>query len=138
MGKDWLKISSLAPPFGAAPRAEASLCPLRERAMSKQTKPSIISALPAGSGPVACDSAIDPSLRAEEHDVIAGQYGLDTFAGEFVRTDNGQAHEIIDAIAAVVLDAQAGLNDGTRAGDIVVRTRALMKKVAAADGAADP
>ena len=70
--------------------------------------------------------------------MIAGQYGLDTFAGEFVRTDNGQAHEIIDAIAAVVLDAQAGLNDGTRAGDIVVRTRALMKKVAAADGAADP
>jgi hypothetical protein len=112
---------------------------------------------------VACDSAIDPTLRADEHDVIAGRYGLDTSAGdvaaEFVRTDNAQTHEIIDAITAVVLNAQAGLhllraqspdleeirraldhiaNTGKRAGDIVVRTRALMKKVAAADGAADP
>ena len=69
------------------------------------------------------------------------------------------AHEITDAITAVVINAQAGLhllraqspdleqvrqvlnsiaNDGKRAGDIVVRTtRALMKKVAAAGGA-DP
>ena len=66
---------------------------------------------------------------------------------------------ITDAITAVVINAQAGLqllraqspdlekvrqtlnniaNDGKRAGDIVVRTRALMNKVAAADGAADP
>jgi hypothetical protein len=29
-------------------------------------------------------------------------------------------------------------NDGKRAGDIVVRTRALMRKVAAANGASDP
>ena len=63
---------------------------------------------------------------------------------------------ITDAITAVVINAQAGLqllraqspdlevvrqalnsiaNDGKRAGDIVVRTRALMKKVAAADAA---
>ena len=66
---------------------------------------------------------------------------------------------ITDAITAVVINAQAGLqllraqspdlekvrqtlnniaNDGKRAGDIVVRTRAHMKKVAAADDAADP
>jgi len=78
---------------------------------------------------------------------------------EFVRTYHAQAHEITDAITAVMINAQAGLqllraqspdlekvrqalnsiaNDGKRAGDIVVRTRALMKKVAAADRAADP
>jgi hypothetical protein len=78
---------------------------------------------------------------------------------EFVRTYHAQAHEITDAITAVVINAQAGLqllraqspdlekvrqalnsiaNDGKRAGDIVVRTRALMKKVAATDRAADP
>jgi hypothetical protein len=66
------------------------------------------------------------------------------------------AHEITDAITAVVINAQAGLrllraqspdlekvrqalnniaNDGKRAGDIVVRLR--MNKVAA-DGAAEP
>ena len=77
---------------------------------------------------------------------------------QFVRTYYAQAHEITDAITAVVINAQAGLqllrvqspdlekvrqalnsiaNDGKRAGDIVVRTRALMKKVAAADRAAD-
>lgn len=103
-----------------------------------------------------------PTLRAKGHDVIAAQYGLDTLAGdvagEFVRTYNAQAHEIIDAITAAVINAQVGLlllraqspdlervrqalnnivNDGKRAGDIVVRTRSLMKKAAAADGAAD-
>ena len=78
---------------------------------------------------------------------------------EFVRTYHAQAHEITDAITAVVINAQAGLqllraqspdlevvrqvldniaNDGERAGDIVVRTRALMNTVVAADGAADP
>ena len=87
-----------------------------------------------------------------------GQVPLQTSA-EFVRTYNAQAHEIVDAITAVVTYAQAGLNwlraeppdleevrrvlnfianDGKRAGDIVVRTRALMKKVDAADGVADP
>ena len=79
-------------------------------------------------------------------------------SAEFVRTYNAQAHEITDAITAVVINAQAGLhllraqspdlekvrqtlnniaNDGKRAGNIVVRTLALMKKVDAADGAAD-
>ena len=78
---------------------------------------------------------------------------------EFVHTYHAQAHEITDAITAVVINAAAGLqllraqspdlekvrqalnniaNDGKRASDIVVRTRALMKKVAAADRAADP
>src|SRR6266404_3720528 len=89
------------------------LTPAQERAMSKQTEPS-----------------------------IAFVHGM-----------------ITDAITAVVINAQAGLqllraqspdlekvrqtlnniaNDGKRAGDIVVRTRAHMKKVAAADDAADP
>ena len=78
---------------------------------------------------------------------------------EFVRTYNAQAHEITNAITAVVINAETGLrllraqspdlevvrqalnriaNDGKRAGDIVVRTRSPMNKVAAADGAADP
>jgi hypothetical protein len=80
-------------------------------------------------------------------------------SAEIVRTYDAQAHEITDAITAVVLNAQAGLrslraqspdlevvrqalnniaNDGKRAGDIVVRTRALMNKVVAADVAAVP
>ena len=87
-----------------------------------------------------------------------GQVPLQTSA-EFVRTYNAQAHEITNAITAVVINAHAGLqllraqspdlevvrqalnniaNDGKRAGDIVVRTRALMNKVVAADGVADP
>ena len=87
-----------------------------------------------------------------------GQVPLQTSA-QFVRTYNTQAHEITNAITAVVINAQAGLqllrvqspdlekvrqalnsiaNDGKRAGDIVVQTRALMNKVAAADSAADP
>jgi hypothetical protein len=84
-----------------------------------------------------------------------GQVPLQTSA-QFVRTYNGQAHEITNAVTAVVINAHAVLhllraqspdleqvrqalnsiaNDGKRAGDIVVRTRALMKKVAAADAA---
>jgi hypothetical protein len=75
---------------------------------------------------------------------------------EFARIYNADAREITNAITAVVINAAAVLqllraqspdlevarqalnniaNDGKRAGDIVVRTRALMKKVAAADGA---
>ena len=75
---------------------------------------------------------------------------------EFVRTYHAQAHEITNAITAVVINAQAGLHllraqspdleqvrqalkniasDGKRAGDIVVRSRGPMKKVAAADNA---
>jgi hypothetical protein len=86
-----------------------------------------------------------------------GQVPLQT-SSQFVRIYNAQAHEIANAITAVVINAQAGLhllraqspdleevrqtlnniaNDGMRAGDIVVRTRAHMKKVAAADDAAD-
>ena len=79
-----------------------------------------------------------------------GQVPLQTSA-EFVRTYKAQAHEIVDAITAVVTNAQAGLNwlgaerpdlegvrqalngiasDGKRAAEIVVRLRALMNKVA--------
>jgi gamma-glutamyltranspeptidase len=114
--------------------------------MSKQTKPSMVFAHGA-----------DGSSFSNVGDA-KGQVPLQTSA-EFVRTYNAQAHEVTDAITAVVINAQAGLNllraqspdlekvrqalnsianDGKRAGNIVVRTRALMKKVDAADGAADP
>jgi hypothetical protein len=80
-------------------------------------------------------------------------------SAEFARTYHAHAYEITNAITAVVLHAHTGLNllraqspdlekvrqalngianGGKRAGDFVVRTRALMKTVAAADGATDP
>jgi hypothetical protein len=76
--------------------------------------------------------------------------GLSAAFPEFVCTYNAQAHEIIDAITAMIINAQAGLNflraqspnleqvqqvlnsiahEGKRAAGIVVRTRALMEKV---------
>jgi isocitrate lyase len=84
-----------------------------------------------------------------------GQVPLRTSA-EFLRIYNSQAHEIVDAIAAAVTSAQAGLNwlsteppdleevrqalnfiasDGKRAAELVVRLRALMNKVPTADAA---
>ena len=86
-----------------------------------------------------------------------GQVPLQTLA-EFVRSYHAQAHEMPDAIAAAVTNAQAGLNwlnaqpldleevrkalnsivnDGKRACEIVVRLRALMNKVPTGDGAAN-
>jgi hypothetical protein len=77
-----------------------------------------------------------------------GQVPLQTSV-EFVRTYDAQIHEIVDAIAAVVTNAEAGLNwlraqpldpeevrqalnsiasDGKRACEIVVRLRALMNE----------
>jgi hypothetical protein len=77
-----------------------------------------------------------------------GQVPLQT-SPEFVRTYHAQAHEITDAIAAAVINAQAGLiwlsaqpldleqvrkalnsivSDGQRACEIVVRLRALMNE----------
>jgi hypothetical protein len=72
-------------------------------------------------------------------------------SAELVRTYNSQAHELVDAIAAAVLGAQAGLNwlradppnlkeevrqaldhiisAGQQAAEIVVRLRALIEKV---------
>ena len=79
-----------------------------------------------------------------------GQLPLQTSA-ELVRTFNAQAHEIVDAITAVVINAEAGstwlcaeppdlegvrlaldgiASDGKRAAELVVRLRALMNKVA--------
>jgi hypothetical protein len=70
---------------------------------------------------------------------------------EFARSFKAQAHEIVDAITAVVINAEAGstwlcaeppdlegvrlaldgiASDGKRAAEIVVRLRALMNKVA--------
>ena len=87
-----------------------------------------------------------------------GQVPLPT-SMEFMRAYNAQAHEMVDAIAAAVTSAQAGLNwlradppdleevrraligiasDGKRAAKIVVQLRALMKKVPAVNGALDP
>jgi predicted lactoylglutathione lyase len=77
-------------------------------------------------------------------------------SAEFVRTYDAQTREITNAITAMLINAQAGLdllraqspdleevrqvlnciaNDSQRAGDIVFRTRSLVKKVAAAGGA---
>jgi hypothetical protein len=82
-----------------------------------------------------------------------GQVPLQTSA-EFVRTYNAQAHEIVDAITAAVVSAQAGLNwlraeppdleevrqvlnfiarDGKRAAEIVIRLQALIEEVPTAD-----
>ena len=78
---------------------------------------------------------------------------------EFVRIYNAQAHEIVDAITAAVTNAEAGLNwlcaeppdlegvrlaldgiasDGKRAAELVIRLRALIKKVPTADTAPNP
>src|SRR5215469_17891166 len=77
------------------------------------------------------------------------QVPLQTSA-EFVRSYDAQAHETIDAMAAVVMNAQAGLNwlraqpqdleeirqalnnivtNGRRAAEIVLRLRELVNKV---------
>ena len=87
-----------------------------------------------------------------------GRVPLQTSA-ESVRTYNALAHEMVDAIAAAVTGAQAGLNwlrreppdleevlqalndiasAGKRAAEIVVRLRALIKKMPTADGVAHP
>ena len=76
-------------------------------------------------------------------------------SSEFERAYNAQLHEIVDAISATVTDAQAGLNwlraeppdleevrralsgiasDSKRAAEIVIRLRALTKRVAKANG----
>jgi len=101
---------------------------------------------------------VDLTLRAERYNT---RYGLDAgdVAAEFAGTCNARAHEITDAIAAAVNNAQAGLNwlqaqpleleeirealnsivnNGKRTCEIVVGLRAHMQKVAAGDGAADP
>jgi hypothetical protein len=83
-----------------------------------------------------------------------GQVSLQTSA-EFVRTYNERVHEIVDAIAAAVINAQAGLNwlhaeppdldqvrrvlngiasDGKRASEIVARLRVHMKQMPTPDG----
>jgi hypothetical protein len=77
---------------------------------------------------------------------------------EFVGTYDAQAHHLVDAITAAVFNAEAGLNwlraeppnlenvrqaldgivsDGTRAAEIVVRLRELIKKVPTAAEAPD-
>jgi hypothetical protein len=84
---------------------------------------------------------------------LGGQVPLQTSA-EFVRTYDPQLHEIVDAIAAVVIGAQAGLNwlrtdppdleemrlalndiagNGRRAAERIIQLRALMKNVPTAN-----
>ena len=79
-------------------------------------------------------------------------------SAEFVGTYDAQAHKIVDAIAAAVCNAEAGLNwlraeppnlenvrraldaivsDGKRAAEIVVRLREHVKKVPIAEQAPD-
>jgi hypothetical protein len=85
-----------------------------------------------------------------------GQLPLQSSA-EFARSFTAQAHEIVDAITAVIINAEAGstwlcaeppdlegvrlaldgiASDGKRAAELVVRLRGLMNKTA--DGATDP
>jgi hypothetical protein len=97
-------------------------------------------------------------LRSEESVSDAkGQASLQT-GTEFVRGYNAQAHEIVDAITAAVLNAEAGLvrlraqpqdleevrcalsstvNDCRRAAEIFVRLRSLVKEMPTADGVPD-
>ena len=84
---------------------------------------------------------------------LKSQVSLQTSA-ELEHTCNVQIHEIVDAIAAAVISAQAGLNwlraeppdlervrhalnsvagDGKRAAENLARLRALMKKMPKAD-----
>jgi hypothetical protein len=102
----------------------------------------------------------DQHFFASERSVsdAKSQVPLQTSA-EFVHTYNAQAHQIVDAIAATVIDAQAGLNwlsaeppdleevrqalisiasAGNQAAETVVRLRALMNKVTTGDGVPDP
>ena len=86
-------------------------------------------------------------LYAEGYEASSGQVPLQTSA-ELVRTYNAQARQIVDAIAATVADAQAGLNwlraqplnleeveqalnnianSGKRACELVAQLRAAMK-----------
>ena len=76
-------------------------------------------------------------------------------SADFLSTYNAQTHEIVDAIAAAVTNADAGLNwlrtppldlkearrafnsiakDSKRAGQMIARLRALMNAVPTADG----
>ena len=95
------------------------------------------------------------SFRSEGHaSDTKGEASMQTSA-EFVRTYNERVHEIVDAIAAAVINAQAGLNwlhaeppdldqvrrvlngiasDGKRASEIVARLRVHMKQMPTADG----
>jgi hypothetical protein len=97
-------------------------------------------------------------LRPEESvSDASGQVPLRT-CGEFVRSYNAEAPEIVSAITAAVLNAQAGLSwlraqprdleevqlalsntvdECKRAAEIVVRLRSLMNEVPTSDGAPD-
>ena len=106
------------------------------------------------------------SLPADQHSFRSerivneakGQLPSQTSA-EFVHAYHAQSREIIDAITAVVMNSEAGLNwlhaeppdleevrrtlndivsDCKRAAEIVVRLHALMKNVPTADGTVDP
>jgi hypothetical protein len=92
-------------------------------------------------------------LKAEGYEASSGQVPLQTPV-DLVRTYNAQTHQIVDAIAATVADAQAGLNwlraeppdldevrqalisiasAGNRAAETVVRLRALIDKAPSGD-----
>jgi hypothetical protein len=89
------------------------------------------------------DRRPDRLHRTGRHRVVCGVPGVRVH-------HNAQAHEIIDAITAMIINAQAGLNflraqspdleqvqqvldsiahEGKRAAGLLVRTRALMEKV---------
>ena len=97
-------------------------------------------------------------LKAEGYEASSGQVPLQTPV-DLVRTYNAQTHQIVDAIAATVADAQAGLNwlraeppdldevrqalisiasAGNRAAETVVRLRALIAKAPSGDWIHNP
>ena len=96
--------------------------------------------------------------KAEGYEALSGQVPLQTSV-ELTRTYNAQAHQIVDAIAATVADAQAGLNwlraeppdldevrqalisiasAGNQAAETAVQLRALMNKARTGDGVPNP
>jgi hypothetical protein len=113
-----------------------------------------------GNEVISSSAAHDQHFFASEQSVsdANGQVPLQTSA-EFVRTYDAQAHEIVDTISAAVNYAHAGLNwlsaespdlekvrqalnsiasAGNQAAEIVVRLRALMKKMPTTDGFPHP
>jgi hypothetical protein len=106
-----------------------------------------------GSGRISCFSGLERKCGGRQGQLHSSR------PAEFLHTCNAQAYETTDAVTAIVTNAKAGLHflraqssdleearqalnripgDGRRAGDIVVQTQALMRKVAAAENATVP
>src|SRR5258706_303658 len=100
-GNNLLEVGSLASTLERLLGPTAPSYPLWERAMSEQTKPSIVFA----HGIWADCSSFSKLIPTQSVGDAKGQTSV-----EFVRSYNAQAHEIANAITAMVLNAQAGLH----------------------------